>query len=75
MNKEKLIKKWNDYRKYIINPDGLASWDDLGFDEAPEGFDSVDEYLENGEESEFDEREQVELEMVDKFLKDLKKLD
>jgi hypothetical protein len=65
----KLIQKWRDRRKAIINPDGFT-WDDIGFDEPPEGYSSVDEYLENDPEQERDAEDQIELRIIDEVLED-----
>jgi len=47
MKKATLVKKWENQLRVIINPDNMKDWDELGFDEAPEGFKSVDDWLEN----------------------------
>jgi hypothetical protein len=73
-NKKQLIKRWEEKRKDLINPDNFTSWDDLGFDEAPEGYESIDDYLETDPEIEHDEREQITLEIIDEILDDLRKL-
>ena len=68
---QKLIKKWEKERESIINPDGLENWDEIGFDEAPKGYSSVSEWLENNEE--FDEGDQARLAMIAEILDDLNK--
>ena len=72
--KASLVKKYQEMRHNIINPDGMNEWSDLGFDEKPEGYDSVDDYLEHGEDTEFDETSQTELRLIAEFLEDLARL-
>lgn len=73
VSKASLIKKYTARRKNVINPDDISKWSDLGFDKAPEGYDSIDDYL-NGPECDMDERMQVEIQLIDEFLEDLAKL-
>jgi hypothetical protein len=74
VTKESLIKKYQEWKQNIINPDNITDWDDLGFDEAPEGFKSVDDYLEHSDDAEYDEGQQTELRIIDEFIDDLRKL-
>ena len=53
---------------YGWNPDD-STWEDLGFDEPPEGYDSPSDWLEEGQE--LDEGEQTELRMIAEMTDDL----
>ena len=75
MKKAALLAKWENQLRVIINPDDMKDWDELGFDEAPEGFKTVDDWLENSGEAEFDEGQQVEIRCIKEFLEDLEKLE
>lgn len=65
-----LLKKYKELLKATINPDDFT-WDDLGFDEPMEGFKDVDDYLENGGDSEFDEEAQIKIKIYSKIIKNL----
>jgi len=67
-----LIKKYEDLLMGTINSDDLT-WDDLGCDEPIEGFQDVNDYLENGGDSEFDEGQQTEIRIYNEIIEDLKK--
>jgi hypothetical protein len=70
---EDLIKKYEKKIKGIINPDDSQDWSDIGFDEAPEGYDTVDEFLE-GEGCELDEGGQTALQCYHEILENLQEL-
>jgi hypothetical protein len=74
MKKDSLIKKWEGHLKALINPDGMKEWSDLGFDNPPDGYKSVDDFLENDPEAEWDAEHQVEMRVVKEFLDDLRNL-
>jgi hypothetical protein len=74
MKRDKLIKKWEAHLKALINPDGITDWEDLGFDKKPDEFESVNDFLENDPEAEWDEGDQVEMRVVKEFLDDLRNL-
>lgn len=71
--KEELIQKYEEQLVWIINPDGMTEWDEIGFNEAPEGYETVYDWLKiNGE---FDEGQQTEISCIQEFLEDLKSLE
>ena len=74
MIKQDIIEKWELYLRHVVNPDNFIFWSDLGFDEAPEGYTSIEEYMLNDPEQERDETEIAEIRMVYAFLDDLKNL-
>lgn len=57
---EDLIKEYEKKIKDVVNPDNIQSWGKLGFDEAPDGYETIEEFLE-GDGCELDERGQVTL--------------
>ena len=79
MDKKQLIEKWKQQHDSIINPDGIDKWEDLGFDEPPDGYEntpeSVQKYMERGEDAEWDEGEQTSLQLIGEFLEDLNNLE
>lgn len=70
---KKLIEKYQESKNSVVNPDDLT-WDDLGFDEPWGNFKDVDDYLENGGDSEFDEGEQTEIRIYGEIIEDLESL-
>jgi hypothetical protein len=72
MTLQKILKKWKDRRKEIINPDGFG-WSDLGYEEKPEEYNTVEECLES--EGEFDEERQTELRIISEIIEDLESID
>ena len=69
MTNEEIIKKYEKMLVDIINP-GNMTWDDLGFDEAPEKEVLVYEWLKENEH--FDEGEQISISLIEQFIYDLK---
>lgn len=73
---KKLIKKYKKLIKEVVNPDELT-WDDIGVDdwnEAPfNEYKDINEYLEYGGDSEFDEGQQTELRIYHEIIEDLEK--
>lgn len=69
---KELIKKYRDLIHETINPDN-QDWEDIGFSGPQDGYDSVDDYIEN-EFGELDEGEQTDLRNYREFIEDLKNL-
>jgi len=67
---KKLIQKYKNLIQEIVNPDDLT-WDDIGCDEPIEGFKDINDYLENGDESEFNEGHQTEIRIYHELINDL----
>lgn len=75
VNQEKikeLVKKYQDLIHETINPDD-QDWNDIGFSGPQDGYDTVDDYIEN-EFGELDEGEQTDLRNYREFIEDLKEL-
>jgi len=71
MTKPQLIEKYKKELKIIIDP-GKYTWDNLDFNEKPEGYNTVFEYLEA--ETEFNENEQTEINLITEFINELENL-
>ena len=71
---QKLIEKWREKRMSLINPDGLDEWSDVGFDEPPDGYGTVTEWLEADDEGQMGAEQQVEIQVIDEILADLNEL-
>jgi len=68
---QELIQKYQERLNQVIDPDD-SSWDDLGFEEAPEGFDSPLEYQRlHGERDEIGQNSES---LIGEFIEDLKNL-
>lgn len=63
-----LIEKWTEEKHKIINPSDL-NWDDLGFEEKPDDYKYVDDYLEK--EDELNEEQFSKVTVINQFLEDL----
>lgn len=72
MNIGELIEKYEQMKKEIVNPDEFESWEDLGFDEKPDKWETINQFLEA--DTGFDEGEQISLRLIGEFLDDLKQL-
>jgi hypothetical protein len=68
---QELIDKYQERLNHTIDPDN-ASWDDLGFDEPPEGYESPFEFQRLH--SERDEGDQAKEGLIGEFIEDLKAL-
>lgn len=71
MATKNLLKKWEKNLQMIVNPDNF-SWQDIGYDEKPEEYETVEEAL--MAEGEFDEGQQTSLALISEFLEDLKSI-
>lgn len=69
---KELIKKYEDLIHETINPDN-QEWNDIGFSGPQEGYDSVDDYIDN-EHGDLDEGEQTDLRNYREFIEDLKEI-
>jgi hypothetical protein len=68
---QELIEKYEERLNQSIDPDN-STWDDLGFDEPPEGYESPREFQRlNGER---DEGDQAREGLIGEFIEDLKGL-
>lgn len=72
MNIDNLIKMYENTIDRIVNPDEITEWDDIGFDEQQEGYESITEWL--LENSEFNEADQITIDLIDEFIIRLKQL-
>jgi len=71
MNIQNRIEKLEEKRKNVLNPDDF-SWDDIGFDEKPEEWDTVEDFLEHGDFNGLDEETQVIIRCIDEELDELR---
>jgi hypothetical protein len=67
-----LIISYREKVNEIINPDNFQDWSDIGFDEKPEDFDTIEDFLE--QDCTLDEREQTSIALYREILEDLKTL-
>jgi hypothetical protein len=68
-----IISKYKKAISELINPDHVENWKNLGFDGAPPGCESIEDFLEN-ENCELDERDQISLQCYREFLEDIETL-
>lgn len=71
---QKLLEKYEKAKIDIINPDNFDDWNDIGFDEPPDDFESINEYLEADPEGELGYERTLQLNEIDNFINDLKEL-
>lgn len=67
-----LIEKYQKKIHETINPDNFQSWDEIGFDEKPDGFDTIEEFLKN--DNTLDEGDQEAMRCYEEILEDLETL-
>lgn len=67
-----LIEKYKEKIQRLVNPDNFQDWSDIGFDEKPEDFDSIEDFLE--QDCTLDEEQQVSLTCYREFIEDLESL-
>lgn len=71
---KKLLAKYKEKVKQVLNPDNITDWEEFGFSEKPEEYDSIEDFIENDENSELDERQQITIQLFNEVIEDLEKL-